>query len=521
MTRASSGEERPRSPDEESEGATPPPDPPARRRGRRPRASARSPAAPERPAEADPDEALARSASGRARHAVLAFEAATTSAEPLLTPSGDDTFAASGDELPTLHLPRPRTAEDYEQISGDVLRVARQVKILATLAWPPETKERFFASKGRELPQVSYPDRREEFRAAEQAALEVAARYRGNDPVDRMVRATLESHAGAARMLAAVGTAEFSRHAKELYGGADTRLHAAGEHTILDLAEHLLKTVDTLGVPEHVPEETVDAQHAARTLKIRLLDAFPGEDVKVTLSRNLASKALAGTRRIRLRRGARYSLKELEVLYVHEGLVHMATTLNGLRQPILRCLGRGSPRTICLQEGLAVFAEFMAGVVNLRRLRRLADRVVAVDMADRGADFLEVYRYFRERGRPVSEAFECTRRVFRGGLIAGGAPFTKDVVYLHGAARVRSFFEVALAQGSLEDVQRLFVGKVDIADLGALRALASGGWIAPPRYMPSWARDTGLLAATLSFGGFFREVDLHSVGEHYAALTRR
>ncbi len=417
-----------------------------------------------------------------------------------------------------MHTPRERTAEDYKRISDEVLHVARRVKILATLAWPPETKERFFANEAQELPQVEYPDRRAEFAEAERLALEAAVRYRGGDPVDRMVRETLESHAGAARMLAAIGTPDFARHAKELYGGANTRLHA-GAHTILDLAEHLLSTVEVLGVPERPREETVDAKHAARTLRLRLQDAFPGEEVRVTLARNLASKALAGTRRVRLRKGARYSLKELEVLYVHEGLVHMATTLNGLRQPLLRCLGRGSPRTICLQEGLAVFAEFMAGVVNLRRLRRLADRVVAVDMADRGADFLEVYRYFRERGRPTSEAFECTRRVFRGGVIEGGAPFTKDVVYLLGAARVRSFFEVALAQGSLDDVPRLFVGKVDLADLGALRILTGGGWITPPRYMPSWAHDTGLLAATLSFGGFFREVDLQHVTEHYAALT--
>ncbi len=171
-----------------------------------------------------------------------------------------------------------------------------------------------------------------------------------------------------------------------------------------------------------------------------------------------------------------------------------------------------------VQEGLAVFSEFMGGVVNLRRLRRLADRVVAIDMAARGADFLEVYRYFLERGREEEEAYESARRVFRGGVLKGGAPFTKDVVYLHGAAQVRNFLEVALANGTLDDVPRLFVGKIDLEDVEALRALAAGGWITQPRYLPRWARDTGLLAASLSFGSFFRKVDMEPLQEHYAEL---
>lgn len=441
-----------------------------------------------------------------------AVDEALTPLEGEVGPLGE-----SSESLPLAPGPRERTADEFVRISEHVLHVAKRVKVLSSIAWAPEVRAAFFAAGERELPKVELPDRRAEFRQAEALAREAARCYDGADPIEAMIRATLESHATAARMLAAIGTPEFTTASEELYGSARTVLRD-GQHTILDLARHLLEAVDALGVADVDPEETLDDRRAARALKQRLIDAFPGERIKVVLTPGLAAKAVAGSERIRLRQGARYTLDELELLLVHEGWVHIGTTLNGSRQPLLRCLGRASPRTIHLQEGLAVFAEFMAGVVDLRRVRRLADRVVAIDMATRGADFLEVYRYFLERGRDREEAFESARRVFRGGVLTGGAPFTKDVVYLSGAAQVRNFFEVALANGDLDDVARLFVGKVDLEDLPALRALAAGGWISRPRHLPPWARNTGTLAASLSFGAFFRGVDLAPIVEHYADL---
>ena len=47
-------------------------------------------------------------------------------------------------------------------------------------------------------------------------------------------------------------------------------------------------------------------------------------------------------------------------------------------------------------------------------------------MAARGADYLEVYRYLLARFPPKKAAL-MSERVFRGGVLEGGAPFTKDV----------------------------------------------------------------------------------------------
>lgn len=61
---------------------------------------------------------------------------------------------------------------------------------------------------------------------------------------------------------------------------------------------------------------------------------------------------------------------------------------------------------------------------------------------DRRADFLEVYAFFMERTGDADQAFESARRVFRGGVLTGGAPFTKDVVYLMGLMSVNYFIRV-------------------------------------------------------------------------------
>lgn len=75
--------------------------------------------------------------------------------------------------------------------------------------------------------------------------------------------------------------------------------------------------------------------------------------------------------------------------------------------------------------------------MELNRFQRLADRVFAIQMAIEGADFLQVYHYFLERTQGnEDQSFESARRVFRGDIITGGAPFTKDVVYLFGLLRV-------------------------------------------------------------------------------------
>ena len=135
----------------------------------------------------------------------------------------------------------------------------------------------------------------------------------------------------------------------------------------------------------------------------------------------------------------------------------MATTLNGRAQPVLPFIGMPSPRTTRTQEGLAVFTEFITGSTNLSRVRRLCDRTTAIHMAEQGASFVDLYRFFLDRGHDQHTLFDCARRVMRGGLVEGGAPFTKDGCYLDGLLRVTNFLRIALVKGQSQLVRLLFV----------------------------------------------------------------
>jgi hypothetical protein len=89
-------------------------------------------------------------------------------------------------------------------------------------------------------------------------------------------------------------------------------------------------------------------------------------------------------------------------------------------------LAKGPPRTTAVQEGLPL-VEIFTFRSTPRRAKKLNDRILAVDKAEDGASFLDVFEWYGigQRGTTSEECFQNTRRVFRGGLMEGGAPFTR------------------------------------------------------------------------------------------------
>ena len=52
-----------------------------------------------------------------------------------------------------------------------------------------------------------------------------------------------------------------------------------------------------------------------------------------------------------------------------------------------------------------------------------------------------------------------TERVFRGGVVEGGAPFTKDAAYQRGYCRTFNFLRAALEQRDLDLVRAFLAGQ--------------------------------------------------------------
>ena len=103
-------------------------------------------------------------------------------------------------------------------------------------------------------------------------------------------------------------------------------------------------------------------------------------------------------------------------------------------------------------------------------------------------------------------------------MLTGGAPFTKDGVYLDGLLRVHNFLRAAVTAGRSDCIRLLFCGKLDLEDIPALCHLVELGLCRMPRWLPPWAEDLRFLVAYLAYSSFLNRIDLHRVRSHVAEL---
>tara|TARA_Y100001935_G_C17039884_1_gene376720 strand:- start:193 stop:651 length:459 start_codon:yes stop_codon:yes gene_type:complete len=149
---------------------------------------------------------------------------------------------------------------------------------------------------------------------------------------------------------------------------------------------------------------------------------------------------------------------------------------------------------------------------------RISDRVIAIQMAKDGANFIDVYRFFLKRSKIKSQAFDDARRVFRGGVISGGTPFTKDIVYLDGLVRIHNFLKIAISNGKTEAIEILFSGKIDLNDVSILLKMKKDGLIIKPKFIPKWAKNMNYLISYFLFSNFVGKMDYDKIGGHYNSM---
>ena len=396
-----------------------------------------------------------------------------------------------------------------------LLAAVKGIRILPTVAWPASLETRMIAdyAAGRfALPEVQ--DQRPDLAAAraELAAIERETAALGGDPLGDYLARTAESWRIAAEMLEAVGTAGVSAPSIALYGRPGDALPGS-QRSNLDAARYFVELSDELGADLLADDarEGISAETLRDELAKTLDDFFGADTVKVEVDPELTAKAAAGATRIRLRGGASFTDYDRHQLLAHEALVHTLTALNGRAQPLLASLGRTSPRVTATQEGLAVFAELMSGAIDIARLKRISLRILAIDMALSGADFVEVYKFFVEHGQSAADSFHSAQRVFRGVPPGGGAAFAKDNVYLSGLLTVHTFFRWALKERRLEMLRHLFAGKLTLHDVVALQPHFESGAIAPPRWLPPWMQHVHGLAGKLAFSVFVNGIRMGKV----------
>ena len=406
--------------------------------------------------------------------------------------------------------------ERFCQISSILYSASQPIRILSHLEWNRDIKRQFFADKAKELPKVNYP----QFDPSKTLVLVNQARsLLRNTDIDNWLERVSIKLEYAALMMASAGTQKFYEFSETLYG-KPTNPFADGKSTPLELANTFDKQISSyatydLGAP---PPMCYLASDIAQQMQAAVVKMFGDEAPKVEIVDELSANALANPKLIRIRKTACFTDLDAQQLISHEAHIHVATSINGLNQPYLKILAAGHPGTTKTQEGLAIFSEYITNSIDLDRLRRLADRILAIQMAIEGADFIDVYHYFLGRIGSESQAYENSRRVFRGGVLTGGAPFTKDGVYLEGFIRVHNFLKAIAANGRADCLKLLFCGKMDIEDIPVLYKLEEMGLCKPAKYLPPWVKDVRYLLAYLTCSEFLNKMDMTKNYAHYDEL---
>jgi uncharacterized protein (TIGR02421 family) len=414
-------------------------------------------------------------------------------------------------------------------LSDRLVEAQRPLRILDAVKWGDDVERAFFAAAGKELPPVTRdvyasralpfpPDnKREELRDIER---DVRRTLGVEHAAGRMLTRMCAEYRAVVDLIAQRGTPAFGARSKRLYGGSEDCFHA-GAPTLADLGRAMAAMLDNLASETLVSRErpTLDARQTVQILSERLTCFFQDPAaVRVRLSDGIVADAAAGCDYIKIRGDARFTPREVRLLEVHEGWVHLGTTLNGQRQPVCTFLGKGPPSSTTTQEGLAVLTEVLAFASHPARLRRLTHRIEGVALAENGADFLDVYRFFLSEGYELSESYQHTMRIFRGGLPRGTGPFTKDLCYSRGFVLVYNFIRLAVSRGKVRRVPLLFCGKTNLNDLRTLAELADEGLVVSPRFVPPPFADLHALAAWMCYASFLGGLSLQCIEEDYADL---
>lgn len=416
---------------------------------------------------------------------------------------------------------------EVKALSDRILQAQQPIRILDAIKWDDTIKQEFFKNKCRKLPAVSidyYRNRPLGFEVAEkkqefyQIERDLVRKLGQLNPLSVIMRRICREYQDVVYMLEARGTPEFSSISQELYGSSQDVFHV-GDPTIANLGSMMEATLSQLLSLDSLSEEpkTILAKEAVVILNEKIENLFPGEGLRAMLSDGIIADAAAGTDYIKLRADALFNMRDLRILEVHEIWVHLGTTLNGLAQPYCTFLGKGPPSATVTQEGLAVLMEILTFSSTPNRLMRLINRVRAITLVEEGADFMDVFSFFKDKGLDDEESYMHSSRVFRGSS-SDGMPFTKDLTYIKGFVLTYNFMRLAVSKGKPDRIPLLFCGKTMIEDMKILVDLVEEGTVIAPVFLPLQFKDLMGLSCWLSFSRFMTSLNFRQLEQDYANI---
>lgn len=264
-------------------------------------------------------------------------------------------------------------------------------------------------------------------------------------------------------------------HAPDVITGTTCLAYGLPDRLLLAEAQNLLSC--SAG-PDESQRKDKSAEQAAAWMQPVLEHMNIREwQVVVYSPMNAAMSVNNLNREIRIRKGTLFTKDALRRLLVHEVGVHVLRWINGTKQPI-RLFYNGFTSYADTEEGLAVYSEDKAGLLEINTLRKYAGRVLAAHLA-LNRPFFKVF----EAIAPIlgqEMAFDIVARAKRGFTdTAQPGAHTKDIVYLRGYLQVKAHLEQYP-----DDYPLLFTGKMGLQHLPLVRELVATGIVKLPTLLP-------------------------------------
>ncbi len=421
-----------------------------------------------------------------------------------------------------------RYAETIKHLSERILAAQAPIRILDSIKWPPHIAKELLKSKFTQMPRMGKKeyagidltfDPKKVSAEFHEITQEIKRKMGDTDRVGLLLQEICIEYQHVLEMIMARGTKEFGIWSRRLYGSSYDTFHddACTVHDLGKTLKDILNGVDCYPLGPEDPK-IITAPQVVKELKKRFRSYFTHHEVGVLLSDGLISDAAAGGDKIKINRDTLFSRRDIDLLEVHEGHVHVGTTFNGANQPYAKWLSKGSPRVVCAQEGLAVMMEIFTFHSDFIRTRRINDRVVGIHLVEQGANLIELCQYYLNQGYHADEVLYNVRRIFRGSIFEGGYPFTKDLSYAKGFIENYNFIRSAIAAGYPHLIPLLFVGKLNLQDIPLLYELQMEGIVQPPLYLPSQFSDLNGLAVWMSYSNFFNQLNLKGIKAKFSEM---
>ncbi len=420
--------------------------------------------------------------------------------------------------------------EEIRDISNKIVTAQKPIRILDSIKHSHKTIEQFKKSRYKEIPEQDeslYKNISWDIKLKQKEFEEISKDCKNilgvNNPLNDLLQKIIQQYINVCHMINSRGTKEFYHYSKELYGSPKDKM-LSDKNTIFEMGQMLsgiLGSIKNTLSTDMKKEIEVTAEEGLKILQSRLFQYFGEDQIEIILSDGIVADAAAGGDKIKLKKGAMFTHRELNIYEVHEGWVHVGTTLNGRAQPVAKWLSVGPPRCTSTQEGLAVLMEIFTFRISVSRAQKINDRIMAIAKVEDGANLIEIFEYFRTEGYEEDECLQNTMRIFRGAPLTGGAPFTKDISYCKGFVENYNFMRAAIRANHPYLIPYLFVGKVHVEDIPLLYRLHLEGIVDYPKFLPPQFADINGIAVWMSFSSFFNKVDLKQVQDSYNQLFKK